>query len=67
MLATHPSARWSSATSPSHFRVNASTSYRYAAVGAKICQSPVQPARSRCGQSVGTSQMLDRSDHTAAS
>ena len=67
MLATHPSARWSSDTSPSHLRVKASTSYRYAAVGAKICQSPVQPARSRCGQSVGMSHMFDRRDHTTAS
>ena len=67
MLATHPSARWSSDTSPSHLRVKARTSYRYAAVGAKICQSPVQPARSRCGQSVGMSQTFDRRDHTTAS
>src|ERR1700733_12850216 len=67
MLATQPSARWSSTTSPSHLRVKARTSYRYAAVVAETCQSPVQPARSRCGQSVGMSQMFDRSDHTTAS
>ena len=67
MLATQPSARWSSATSRSHLRVKASTSYRYAAVGAKTCQSPVQPARSRCGQSVGMSHMFARRDHTTAS
>ena len=35
--------------------------------GAKICQSPVQPARSRCGQSVGMSHALPRKLHTAAS
>src|SRR4029078_5373065 len=67
MLPTPPSPRWSSATSLSHLRLKASTSYRYAAVGVKICQSPVQPARSRCGQSVGMSHMFDRREHTTAS
>ena len=35
--------------------------------GTKSCQSPVHPARSRCGQSVGMSQALSRKLHTAAS
>ena len=41
-------------------------SYKYAAVSAKICQSPLQPERSRVGQSVGTSQALPRNDQVAA-
>ena len=33
----------------------------------KSCQSPVQPARSRWGQSVGISQALSRNDHSVMS
>ena len=36
---------------------------RYTAVGAKTPASPVQPARSRVGQSVGMSQKLERMLH----
>ena len=36
-------------------------------MGTNSCQSPVQPRRSRVGQSVGMSQALPRKLHTAAS
>ena len=67
MLAMTPFSHWSARTSRSHFRENPVTSYRYAAVGRNSCQSPVQPAFSRCGQSVGTSQELPRKLHSTMS
>ena len=67
MLGTRPSGHWSAggraATSPRSRRRRRGRRPS----GTNSCQSPVQPARSRCGQSVGTSQALSRKLQTAAS
>ncbi len=66
-VVTRPSGHWSAARSRSHLSENPATSWVRAAVATWTCQSPVNPDRSRCGQSVGMSQALSRRLHTAAS
>ena len=67
MLATLPSSYWFTLHSPSHFRTTPPQSMRYSPVSMNTPMSPVQAARSRVGQSVGTSQKLDFMLHTVFS
>ena len=64
MFITEPSSRWSARTLRIQRARKAWTSALFAAAGAKTWASPVQPVRSRWGQSVGIHRKLARWDHT---